>query len=941
MAKKLNLKIENKHYECVTASGTETGLGTSTVRLKTPISESQVEMFILESLGFDECILGYTACRDLNISFEPEVNIDENDQPMITPRCLTVSISDVSSNKNDHVFVNELVDLDNRIVEILKTTKALEKKTGMLLIDEMHRIQLLDPSKINSARPYRKDQNTREQIQKEIRKLLDDDKIIESDTPFLSPVVLVAKSDGSRRFCIDYRALNMNTIRQQYPIPHIQDMFNLLKKARVFTKLDLESAYHQVRIHPDDQAKTGFITQDGIYEWKVMPFGLKNAPFTFQRIINKVLKDAINIFVLVYLDDICIFAENEDENLRYVQWVLTRLREVGLKINVKKCQFLKSTVQFLGFQVGNGKISLTDDQLAETTKLQSPKNRKELASLLGFLGYVRNFIPNFSNRLDPLYKMLRKGSSFAMTDEMHEIIKEVKNDMIKYRTLELPDLEKTFVIYTDASSFGMGAALCQEKEDGGLIVVQWASKRFLPREINYTVTEKECLSIIWALEKFRYFLHKQVIIRNDHQALNWLLGQKEPRGRIARWIMKLSNFDYRFEYIKGKLNNLADALSRGVIENIQIMKIQAKTIKELSDTEKQEIMFHAHSMTGHSGREPMRAYIKRNIDWRNMRHDIEGFISKCEICRNYKKGKENFQKYRSEITGPFDKVGIDLIGPLPRDDESGNRYIIAATDYATRWAEACAIKSKKKEEIGKFIYERIFLRHGPPKELISDQGLEFLNDIVRKMCQRSKTKHSSVSAYNPQCNGVVERFNRTFINKLAKMVSADPSKWADYVNVSLYCYNVSEIERLKASPFKLLYGRDPYDYTLEKLSNEHHKTKSLAEINLIRKELMENVINKRLSEIEKLPTGNSPDDLQVGQLVRKRKSPLEKGNKLDPLWTDPFWITKKVGRGCYWIQGLSGNTMKVNRRDLDPIDDLDQSELSFEEGVVLPIMNDV
>ncbi|KRH91773.1 putative LTR retrotransposon, partial [Pseudoloma neurophilia] len=177
----------------------------------------------------------------------------------------------------------------------------------------------------------------------------------------MSPVVLVTKSDGSARFCIDFRALNLNTVKQEFPIPHTQDVLNLLRNAKVFTKIDLESAYHQIEMDPDDQEKTGFITQDGCFQWKVMPFGLKNAPFTFQRIVQRVLKEAIGVFVLAYIDDICVFSESIEENLNHTRWVLTKLHEVGLKINVKKCEFLKHEIRFLGYMVGNGSIWITKE----------------------------------------------------------------------------------------------------------------------------------------------------------------------------------------------------------------------------------------------------------------------------------------------------------------------------------------------------------------------------------------------------------------------------------------------------------------------------------------------------------------------------------------------------------------------------------------------------
>lgn len=277
--------------------------------------------------------------------------------------------------------------------------------------------------------------------------------------------------------------------------------------------------------------------------------------------------------------------------------------------------------------------------------------------------------------------------------------------------------------------------------------------------------------MIWALEKFKYFLNDDVIVRNDHQALQWLVSVKEPQNRLARWIMRLSNFNYRLEHIRGKENVIADILSRVLLKEpkIEVQMVEIETKREISESQKEEMIVHAHDLAGLSGKEVTLAHVKSYTQWEKMKQDVSDIIDKCEVCKNHEKLKQNFTKYCSTISGPFEKIGIDVIGPLPKG-EGKMTYIVAATDYATRWAEAKAIKTKSAEEIGRFIFENIFLRHGPPKLMISDQGTEFLNQIVKNMCKRMDVQHSSNSAYNPQTNGVAERFNRTLILKLAKTI---------------------------------------------------------------------------------------------------------------------------------------------------------------------------
>ncbi|KRH94445.1 gag-pol polyprotein, partial [Pseudoloma neurophilia] len=184
---------------------------------------------------------------------------------------------------------------------------------------------------------------------------------------------LVSKPDGSKRFCIDFCQLNDNTIKQNFPIPHTQDLYNSLKEAKIFSKIYLEAAYHQVRMNALDEEKTGLIAQDRCYQWKVLPFGLKNVPFTFQKIVQNVLKEFMSQFVLVYIDDICVYSDNEEQYLRHLRCVLQRLTEVGFFVNLKKCQFLKSEVSFLGFRIGNGKMSIPQQQIREVIDFENPK----------------------------------------------------------------------------------------------------------------------------------------------------------------------------------------------------------------------------------------------------------------------------------------------------------------------------------------------------------------------------------------------------------------------------------------------------------------------------------------------------------------------------------------------------------------------------------------
>ncbi|KRH93282.1 LTR retrotransposon, partial [Pseudoloma neurophilia] len=513
----------------------------------------------------------------------------------------------------------------------------------------------------------------------------------------MSPVVLAKKSDGTMRFCIDYRKLNENTVRKQYQICHMDDLLCEINNGTILGKLDLESAYLQIALKESDKYKSGFITNQGCFEWNVMPFGLINAPFTFQRIINTVIKDAIGKFVVTYLDDILIYSRNKDEHLKHLEWVFKQLDLYGLKLNIKKCEFLKDKVRFLGFEVSAGRICIPDESKKEAVDFKLPENQRDLRSFLGFITFFKRFIPNFSAKADCLYGLLKKDTLLSFGDKHLRAFDTIKRDIQQSKSLWLPDLSKEFTIYTDASNIGLGAVLTQI-QNGQVVPVLWSSKRLLPREKNYTLTEKESLGVIWALDQYKPYLHKKFVICNDHQALKWLLGQKEPKERLARWIMKLSAYDYEFKFISGKDNTFADLLSSGTIHLKTISAVEQEIPDELSDAEKQELILRAHIATAHGSREPVFLYLRNYSRWKGMRADITEFISRCSVCNLYNKNDQKLETTRTTLEDPFFKIGIDVIEPLPKD-ELGFRYIVAATDYTSRWAEVMPLKNKSKENI--------------------------------------------------------------------------------------------------------------------------------------------------------------------------------------------------------------------------------------------------
>ena len=384
-----------------------------------------------------------------------------------------------------------------------------------------------------------------------------------SKSPWASPIVLVAKKDGSTRFCIDYRKVNLVTRKDAYPLPRVDDTLDTLTGSAWFSTIDLRSGYWQVEVSPNDREKTAFCTQEGLFQFNVMPFGLCNAPATFQRLMDCVLAGLQWTSCLVYIDDIIIMGKSFEDHLHNLQQVFDRLKHAGLKLHPAKCQFLQHKVHFLGHIVSAEGVTPDPSKTAKVKQWPTPNTAQETQQFLGLANYYRRFIKNFATIAKPLHQLTERKSSFKWTDQCQEAFLELKQRLTSAPLLALPDWSKPFIVDTDASDTGIGAVLSQEHANGEEHVISYASRLLTKPERNYCVTRKELLAVVAFLHHFRqYLLGAKFIIRTDHGALTWLQSFKSPEGQLARWLEKLQEFEFAIVHRPGRKHSNADALSR-------------------------------------------------------------------------------------------------------------------------------------------------------------------------------------------------------------------------------------------------------------------------------------------------------------------------------------------------------------------------------------------
>lgn len=392
--------------------------------------------------------------------------------------------------------------------------------------------------------------------------MLSADIIRRSYSAWASPIVLVPKKDGSHRLCVDYRRLNGVTRKDAYPLPTISSIVGTLGSARYFTTLDASKGYLQVRMDARDRSKTAFTSHRGLFEFTRMPFGLCNGPATFQRLMDRVLGEAKWSYCMCYLDDIVIYSRTFEEHLAHVADVLERVRAAGMTLNPAKAQLAQTRVQLLGFTLGEGSIEPDREKLRAILDFPAPKDVRGLRRFLGMANFYRSFIPSCARVQAPLSKLLGKSAEWQWGPEQQQAFRQLSSAIAETAQLRLPDLTRPFVVQTDASDLGLGAVLLQEY-DGVLQPLAFASRSLIPAERNYSVTEKECLAIVFALRKFDVYLDgTKFVVQTDHSALSWLMRLREPAGRLARWALLIQHYDFSVQYRKGSTNVVADALSR-------------------------------------------------------------------------------------------------------------------------------------------------------------------------------------------------------------------------------------------------------------------------------------------------------------------------------------------------------------------------------------------
>ena len=442
-----------------------------------------------------------------------------------------------------------LTSLLNEYADVFSVDGQRRGRTSLV----EHRIDLKPGSKPFKLASRRVPMHLNDTVDKEIDCMLEHDVIEPSEWDFSSPPVIVRKKDGRIRFCVDYRRLNDITIKDNYPLPRIDDaMDSIGAGCRYFTTLDLAMGYYHVPIRQEDRSKTAFSTRRGLFQFKVMPFGLTNAPATFQRLMEKVLSRMNWLECLVYIDDVLVWSRTFDEHLDKLARIFKAFRDAGLKLKTSKCHIFNRQVKYLGHILGEDGLRMDPERIRAVQEIPSPRDKTELQSFLGLVNYYRRFLPSLTRVEAPLRDAV-KATSFRWTPECEHAMQDIKDLIKRDLVLSVPVLTRNFINDTDASDRGFGAVLSQLDENSAERPVAFASRCLSASEMKYPVMEKECLALVWAVtDQFHPYVYgAHFLLRTDNQPLSWLKSLKDPSPRLARWILKLQEYDFDIQHRPG------------------------------------------------------------------------------------------------------------------------------------------------------------------------------------------------------------------------------------------------------------------------------------------------------------------------------------------------------------------------------------------------------
>lgn len=882
----------------------------------------------------------------------------------------TIKNADVEfTNLNNYFIYYVKTNLENReslLMQELKHIPDVAKEDMVALCKEYSDIFALNTDKLTTNNFYKQslkliDHNPvyiknyrvphvhKTEIKDQVNKMLENDIIEPSTAEYNSPILLVPKKQVSGkkawRLCVDFRVINQNKlVADKFPLPRIDDILDQLGRAKWFSTLDLKSGFHQIPLEEDSRDVTTFSTDSGSYRFTRLPFGLKISPNSFQRMMSIAFAGITPEKAFLYMDDIIVIGCSKRHHLQNLKNVFETCRKYNLKLNPEKCTFFQNQVTYLGHKITDNGILPDDSKYEVINKYPAPTNADAVKRFIAFCNYYRRFIPNFAEIARPLNQLTRKKVKFVWSPECQMSFATLKSLLLDPKILQYPDFNKQFILTTDASKEACGAILSQEC-NGQELPVAYASRTFTKGECNKATIEQELASIHWSINYFRPYLYgKKFLVKSDHKPLVYLFAMKNPSSKLTRMRLDLEEYDFEVEYIKGKDNVGADALSRinveelkeianesaqilaitrsmtknqgitttkvvqnpiddlkiyEILDNYNIQKVPLLSFeikpnclttiveikgqfsaeskmkitngnislenllsklesmageyrfsrvklrkndpifnmctinefKEIGNRKMKNVsiilyedpelvtnveeklrlikQFHDDPVTGgHSGQKRLLKKLRIRYRWKGMSKDVAKYVKTCSKCQFNKRQSTHLEPMVITPTPqkPFDIVCVDTIGPFPKTTND-NIYAVTIQCELTKYVIIIPIPNKEARTIAKALMNEFILTFGPMKEMRTDLGTEFKNEVLTQLSKLLNINNKFSTAYHSQTIGGCERNHRVLNEYIRMYINEAQTDWDEWIPYYSFCYNTTPSIYHNYTPFELIYAR--------------------------------------------------------------------------------------------------------------------------------------
>lgn len=739
-----------------------------------------------------------------------------------------------------------------------------------------------------------------------------------------------------------------------YPLPRIDDAYQFLTGAKFFSTIDLKSGFWQIQMDEEDKQKTAFTCRLGHFQWKVMPFGLCNAPATFQNAMNDILRPVIDKCALVYLDDVIIFSPTKEQHREDVKKVMLLLNKQKLTVSQRKCKWGKSLLVFLGHTVDGNGIATNPDKISKIVEWPIPTNITEVRGFLNLCTYYKRFIKSFSTIASPIYKLTeaspKPGTKIVWENKQKEAFETLKNELTKTLPLRHPTPFSPFVLDTEASGTNIGAVLQQDEvtkmgesfdlqeysksvKNSQLRPIAFESRKLSKTEQNYSAQERELLAIVHALKHFQGFIEgSPILVRSDHESLKYFKTQKQVNRRLARFVDEIEFFNCFIVYRPGKDQLAADALSR-----------KPNTKFDLDPPETQGSLFQLDHDVDDT---PFNTLLR----WqRQLRSGFDPSIIGSGNFRLYANDLFRFDPNSSNAKAlrvpTSEREALSIIKEIHEESGHRNEKDLAVAIKERYWmpsilklikeafshCKPCQVHKSPADNLKLLMQTmprglpfQIVRNHGVPEELVTNNGTEFCSNEFTNYLKDIGIEHKKNSPYHPQTNGLVERFHGKLRGSLKKLCSPyDQNLWDEHLNNAVFAYRCSHSQTLKASPFFMACGTNVrlpsdsahfvrlWEETEENIDIVYQQRyETVRKLQQQRGDIIRN-LNERAEERGKRTDGSyNKRGLKIGDTVLRRFE--GRPTKLHPKWDGPFVIADCEGKGVYTLRMANGHVLRMN-----------------------------